>query len=164
MVACCSIYRSFLQIKIVQKLGSLLSKWLLLFMCTCVLCFGSLSRLGGVCVCAGFPTIQSMSADLLLRFSQAMTQQNHAHHAALFFCTSFICIVVSVWVCVWWSALSFVIFITLLTTQLFHDWLCIKNVFRPLIMLTVCCLMQHLLSLSLFCSSILLLCGHERAK
>lgn len=40
-------------------------------------------------------------------------------------------------VCLCVSALSFVIFITLLTTQLFHDWLCIKNVFMPLKMLTV---------------------------
>lgn len=41
-------------------------------------------------------------------------------------------------ICVVYKALyHFVIFITLLTTQLFHDWLCIKNVFRLLKMLTV---------------------------
>lgn len=49
-----------------------------------------------------------------------------------------------------WSVLSFVIFITLLTTQLFHDWLCIKNVFRLLKMLTVL-LAASYLSLWFYC-------------
>lgn len=148
MVACCSIYRSFLQIKIVQKLGKspcyqndYLTIHVHAYLPTTIAAWmdGWIHRF----------------ADVLLRtvlLTMAVWYTQNELIMLLFFLLLLLpMLLLLLWplflllrLCGTHSVLSFVIFITLLTTQLFHDWLCIKNVFRLLKMLTVLLAASHL--------------------